>query len=183
VSRVIGQFVAKTSAKAIIPQFLLTGAGEGFGDKADSFFFLWQPASNSVPFSARLLKLENGSLESMCGIMIRESDEVDAPFAFIGASSAMVFSVHRDTKGATCARKEVPKKDQSISFRIAQGTNGFITEYSLNGTNWTILVPSKPMMRNENYLEGFAVFSGSTNRTVTAHFDNVTTNSLARGSP
>ena len=187
-SGIIGQPVSKPNAVVIGSQFVLAGAGQSIDGKADNFFFLRQPVSKSVQFSAHLIRVDKRSLQSLCGIMIRESDDPDAPFAFIGVSSVTLFSIHRGAKGETCRRvhQELRNKAQAISFRISPGTNSFATEYSVDATNWTMLSPfspSLPSMWKENCLVGLAVCSGNTNITVTAYFDNVQTNSLARIGP
>jgi GTPase-associated protein 1, N-terminal domain type 2 len=189
-SKVVGQAVVRTNAVAMDSQFVLTGAGKGIGERGNNFFFLRQPASNSVRFSARLLRMEQGPPQSLCGIMIRESDDADAPFAFIGASPFMIFSIQRDGKGEPCrATQTYGWKGKPISFpisfRISCDTNSLIPEYSMDGTNWTILEPPKPSpsARYTNYLVGFAVCSGHVNASVTAYFDNISSNSLARTIP
>jgi hypothetical protein len=168
---VVGQPIAKTSAHGIIPRYVnITGGGAGFGDKADNFFFVQQPASNSVVFAARLAEVR--SPQSLCGIMIRESDEVDAPFAFIGASRWKIFSYLRGERGATPTSKDDPNSHWPVWLRITRITNSLCTHYSYDEKKWISLVPPKQSsLPKENYLLGFAVCSDSATNAVPAKFE------------
>jgi len=115
-----------------------------------------------------------------CGQKLKADEDADAPFVFIGRSSERLFSIHRDRKGGGCPQnpydesKKV-KKDQAVSFRISERGSSFVTEYLLDGTNWTRLTPSDGYASSttwkENRLVGLAICSGSTNSTVTPWFD------------
>jgi hypothetical protein len=190
--RVVGpQLATKANAHVIGTSFVLNGCGERIDDTADSFFFVRQRAAKPVTLSARLRQVNGWSPQSRCGIMIRESDDADAPFVFIGMSSAQIFSIHRDTKGGICPqdRYELKKveKDQAVSFRISERADSFVTEYLLDGTNWTTLTPQRGHAASttwkENRLVGFAVCSGNKASTVTACFDDIKMNSLAPVNP
>jgi hypothetical protein len=184
-SKVVGKLGANAEAVANGTSFTLTGGGQRFDQQADSFFFLRQTVSNSVQLSARLLDVQRGSLQSLCGLMMRESDDAQAPFVFIGASRAMVFCIHRDMKGEPCKtpfRYQV-EKAQPIRFRISRGTNSITTEFALERGPWKSVEHPSTRIPTDTFLLGFAVCSGYTDATVTAHFDEVQTNSLSRTGP
>ena len=185
VSKVIGKPGVNAEAVANGSIFTLTGGGHGFDQEADSLFFLWQTVTNSAQLSARLIDVQRDSSQSLCGLMMRESDGAQAPFVFIGASRGMVFCIHRDAKGEPCEKPFTQKVEQGqpIWFQISRGTNAITTKFAVKPGGWKSVEHPSTRIPADTFLLGFAVCSGDTNATVTAHFDEVPTNSLSRTVP
>jgi hypothetical protein len=96
ISTNVGGFHFRVFAETDGTKFILTGAGKIIGGKVDNFSFIRQPESEALEFSARLVTA-GATNQGCCGIMMRESDEPGAPFAFVGSSAGKVTWIHRNT--------------------------------------------------------------------------------------
>ena len=175
----IGNVQAKTSAIADENGFIVNGAGENIYGKSDNFFFLHQAASNSIDVVARLHKADREG-KSRHGIMIRESEKTDTPFAFVGLSQMSIFWLHRDTPSTSCQFTNQPAPQLPVYFRLIRTTNYVSGGFSVDGSNWIWLGTNHIAMHGQQFLVGFAVCSGNSNSTVQAQFDGF---KITRGNP
>lgn len=168
----IGSVAARTSALVDGKDFIVNGAGDGINGKSDNFFFLHKPASNSVDFVARLHKA-NKENKSRHGIMIRESENADAAFAFVGLSQTSIFWLHRDKSSTNCQSTPKTAPHLPVFLRLLKMTDSVSGAFSSDGSNWTWLGTNQVAMPAQQYLVGLAVSSGTTNTPVQAQFDEV----------
>jgi hypothetical protein len=162
--------------------YTFIGTGKKFSGSTDSFFFASQPVSNSVEFIARLSKVSRATNVCQCGIMLRESNIPNAPFAFVGISSTNVIWTYRLSSGADCESAEVSPAKLPIFLRLRRNTDLFIGDISTNGIDWNCGQTNRISMTESNYLLGFAVTSGESALEVNADFDSVT-NRLTKAKP
>jgi hypothetical protein len=168
------KITARTSAKFNNSrgEIIIFGAGQNDYDPSDDFFFVQQPASNSVDFSARL-KTAPESPSTRQGIMIRESEKTDAPFVFVGLSQACLADLHREASSQYSQIKKVPGVWFPIFLRLLKQTNFISVAYSTNGSAWVWFETNQISFSAERYLIGFAVSSGYNNTQAKAIFDEV----------
>ncbi len=177
----IGQKIAvRTSAKVNKAEFIVYGAGQNNYGPSDDFFFVQQPASNSIEFSARL-KTTSPSATSRHGIMIRESEKPDAPFVFVGLLQAAVAHLHRDVAAQYSQVSKVPQAHLPVFLKLLKQTNLISAAFSTNGSTWIWLETNQISFSSQRYLVGFAVSSGSDDVQTEATFDEVKiTNPVAK---
>ena len=169
----IGQKIAvRTSAKVNKREFIIYGAGQNDYGTSDDFFFVPQPASNSIEFFARL-KTAGLPDNSRYGIMIRESEKPDAPFVFVGLWQAAIVHLHRDLVGQYSQASKTPQVRLPIFLRLLKQTNLISAAFSTNGSAWIWLGTNQISFSSERYLIGFAVSSGSDDLQTGATFDGV----------
>lgn len=171
-SRRIGKIFPPTAAAADKNDFIIHGAGDNINGRADNFFFLRRPATNSMDFVARL-KVADRLNASRHGIMIRGSDSADAAFAFVGLSQSSIFWLHRDGDSQTCQFMTQPIPKFPVFLKLRRGTNSVSGAFSVDGSNWVWLGTNEITMSEQNYLVGFAVSAGNNVNSALAKFDDV----------
>ncbi len=171
-SRRIGNLSPPTSAHADKDQFIVIGAGENINGKADNFFFLRRPASNSMEFIARL-ESASPMNASRHGIMLRSSDDPAAAFAFVGLSQSSIFWLHRDDSSNTCQFMMQPIPQLPVFLKLSRAKQSVSGAFSVNGSNWTWLGTNQIKLPEQNYLIGFAVSSGNNQYSVRSKFDDI----------
>jgi hypothetical protein len=171
-SKNIGENTAKNFAKTNdFGIYFLAGGGRIFSQTNDNFFFVSQTVSNSLKFSAHLI---SDSTSNLCGLMMRESEKPDAPFAFIGASSNNIIFIYRPAKGETCTNIYETYKGGEVFLTLSRETNNFIGEFSVNEkTPKTLSKIEINTIPETNYLFGFSVCSQYDEKPTRAKFDKV----------
>lgn len=156
--------------------FIVHGAGRNIDRQYDDFFFVQQPAANSVDFSSRV-KTAQRELASRHGIMMRESIRPDASFAFIGLSQTYILWAHRDATSTACQYTTVPIAPLPLYLRLVRRTNSISSAYSTNGSTWTWLGTNQIAFSGKDFLLGLAVCSGNAGSVETV-FDHVAVKNL-----
>jgi hypothetical protein len=162
---------------------LVQGAGaDAAPAKADNFFFVSRTVTNSVEFTARLVKSTNWSALSRCGLMIRESVHPGAPFVFIGVSSNNLFAIQRSITNGQPTWTNTPVISQVVDLRLTRTNDTFLAAASVDrAATWKTISSNRIVIRTNGYLIGLGVSSGSPTRTVAAEFHNVSVESLSNG--
>ena len=171
--KTIGGSDSKSSVILDGDKYVVTGCGENIYGKSDSFFFVDQSVSNSVEFVVRLSSKKN-EVGSRRGIMMRGSENADAPFVFIGLSQQFIFWMQRPAAGTNCSFANLPAPQLPVFFKLARQAKTFSGAFSTDGVNWTGMGTNEIVMPDQNYFVGFAVCSGKNNVAVHAEFDKVT---------
>ena len=154
--------------------FVIKGYGKKIYGNSDNFFFVNQSVSNSVEFVVRLSSTNNEEAGRR-GIMMRESEKADAPFAFIGLSQKQITWMQRNNAGTDCSPPVILQAPQlPIYFRISRHSKTFSGAFSTDGVAWTGMGTNEIVMPDQNYFIGFAVCSANNNAPVRAEFDNET---------
>jgi len=171
--KTIGVNDSKSSVVLDGDKYVVTGCGENIYAKSDSFFFVDRSVSNSVEFVVRLSSKKN-EVGSRRGIMMRGSENADAPFVFIGLSQQFIFWMQRPAAGINCSFAILPAPQLPVFFKLARQAKTFSGAFSTDGVNWTGMGTNEIVMPDQNYFVGFAVCSGKNNVAVHAEFDKVT---------
>ena len=170
--------IGKTNIQTFDP-FIWTNTvsregSEDNGDrKADNFAFVFQSvskplASKPLAISARLtVRAEN------CGIMMRESTQPNASFAFIGVSSSDVFCVYRSSGGNILELTNQFHVTLPIFLKLSRRENMFIAWYSTNGLNWISGATNEITMKPHDYLVGFSFRSGQSREIESDELDDI----------
>lgn len=155
--------------------FVIKGYGKKIYKNSDSFFFVNQSVSNSLEFVVRLSSTNNEEAGRR-GIMMRESEKADAPFAFIGLSQKQISWMQRTSSGTDCSPPVTcPAPQLPYYFRISRQAKSFTGAFSADNKKWTVMGTNEIDMPDQNYLVGFAVCSTNNNNVaVRAEFDTVT---------
>lgn len=156
--------------------FTLIGSGSNIFTNSDNCSFLSRHASQSVMLSARLNTLTPAS-GRRCGLMMRASDQADAPFVFFGLDpSTKLYWIRRSEKGGSCSSTTLERRN--LPFYLCLAREGDTFKGALSGhdgsTNWQwVMQEDHVIMAQTNYLVGFALCSGSLTNNVTAVFSDV----------
>ena len=153
--------------------FLLTGTGRPPTEGRDNFFFVYQSVSNWTSFSARISQVGPESAYTLCGIMCRQTEKADAPFAFIGSSVPDVQCLSRVTAGRKPDLTMRPRgKSSAIFLHLVRNQSNIAAGFSTNNATW-IWVTNRIEVESREPLLGFALCSGKSNAPIRAYFDNV----------
>jgi hypothetical protein len=158
-------------------QFELSARAEGFRTNGDSLLFVGKTNAGSS-FSAVLLKIDSGTPLNHCGIMVRQAEQQDSPFLFIGASSDRIIVDLRPAATNNRAKLffeaiEIPKnmKGKPIFFKLDDQNDHFTPSYSFDGIHWAFdKFPGYEIHFKEQVWVGFAASSGTLSNEVTARF-------------
>jgi hypothetical protein len=181
-SRQIGTLGVQTSARTNnAGAFELAGAGTNIYQTNDNFFFVSLPVTNSVEFSAHLQLVVSESTSNVCGIMMRASENRDAAFAFIGASSTNILFVTRPATGKPCTNIYETFAGGAVFLKLIRDGNRFSGAFSVSTNTPKQIGETKEIpISAPGYLVGFAVCSGHTNMLAIAKFDGVTISPKAK---
>lgn len=174
----IGNPIEGVFAGASGPAFIMKASGKCLKGTADNFFFLRRPATNSrVQFTARVRSLDRGA---HAGIMLRDSDQVDAAFVYVGVAPTGLFVLTRPTNGLDAVQAKLltglPPLPHSVPawLRLFRNEASFVAQYSQTGTNWLPIANCGASMLGTNYLLGMVVLPATVGSAVKTEFDNVT---------
>jgi len=170
---VIGK-VASATAEFIPKRFDLSAVAEGFFTNGDNILFVCK-TNEGGEFNATIPKIDSASAVRRSGIMIRESQETNSPFLFIGASSERIFVYRRDSKSDFFSTNlEIPQINQGnlLYLKFNQQVNSYSPAYSFDNQAWlfftNFVIPATQQM-----LVGFALYSGDSSTKVYAHFVDI----------
>jgi hypothetical protein len=141
------------------------GSGTQIGGAADSFHFIYAPASVTGTLTARVV--ESGTGEA--GVMVLGAlgtGSVNAS-VLLTSSNTVTFE-YRSSAGGTATATSVAAGAGPIYVSLATTANSITGSYSYDGVNWTTIAAPASMTLPASYDAGLAV-SGS----LVATFDHV----------
>ncbi len=120
--------------------YTLLGAGDDIWGVSDGFLFAYKQLNGDGSISARVLNLDPTHTSAKAGVMIRESMEPASKHAMTNLRPAggLEFLRRVQTGGATTD----PPADGTVVpipgwIRLTRTGNQFVSEYSLDGLDWT----------------------------------------------
>jgi hypothetical protein len=164
----IGVFPGDASCKHLPgDQFELRVAAEGLGSNKDTFFFVYRTDTTKqlkVTLGTNLL-----SEQASAGIMVRNSEEVDAPFLFIGMSSTNIVTIARTNGISWTNRSASCSQGNPVTLTLSSKGIDFTAEYSSDQSGAILAHFSS----KENPLVGLAAWSGNPTNPATVLFTKV----------
>jgi RHS repeat-associated protein len=162
--------------------FTIQGSGTGISGTADEIHFAYQPLSGNGSIVARLVSVQNSSVQA--GVMIRQTlNGNDVEASIFRQSSNIYFEERASTGGSTPTEGSVADPSLPYWIQLVRSGNTFSAYTSANGLYWTQLGSSQTITMAQNVYIGLAVSSESNTSLATATFDNVSINSTASPAP
>jgi regulation of enolase protein 1 (concanavalin A-like superfamily) len=153
--------------------FTVKGSGANIWGAADTFFYVYQPATNNYTISAKVLSVQNTGSHAKGGVMIRETTATNSTLAMVDITpSAGVEFVWRTTTGGTAASAVVSGITAPNWVQVTRSGSNFTGYYSTNGATWIPLATNTITMATNAYV-GLPVCAYDNATNCTATFTNV----------
>ena len=174
----IGQPAARGSADYYLNTFAVKGGGGQIYGAADQFNFAYQPWTNGLTVSTRVITQPQTSVSAKSGVMIRETTNVGSKYVDVVVTPASINMEARTTIGgnavqlATFTAANSPAGTNSPSWvKLIRSGNTFTGYASSNGVNWAQMGTTSFGMTNT--FAGLAVCAADNTQLNTSTFDNV----------
>lgn len=170
---VIGK-VTSATAEFIPSRFDLSAVAEGFFTNGDNILFVCK-TNDGGEFEATVPKIDPASAVRRCGIMIREAQQTNSAFLFIGASLERIFVYRRDSKGHFIfSNPEIPQVNHGelLYLKFDQQVNLYTPAYSFDNQAW-LFFTNFAIPATQQMLVGFALYSGDSSNKVYARFVDI----------
>ena len=159
--------------------FTVEGSGNCICSTADSMHFVYQPLSGNGTIIARIVSSSGGE----AGIMIRETLDANASFAFAETQSSYMYFYDRSSTGTSMTSLGPTYAPLPYWVELVRSGSSFSAYTSLNGLYWTQLGSTQTITMATDVYVGLAVSSQNNSSLATATFDNVSVSSTATPAP
>jgi hypothetical protein len=180
----IGAVGAAGSASVTNGVWTVKGSGADIWGTADEFHYAWVPSSgpeNWFDITARVTNVENVDRWTKVGLMIRSSQEANAPQASIfvtpTSEKGIVFQ-RRQFAGSTSLSEAGPSITAPVWLKLILAPTAVRAYYRTGTGPWTF-VGQDEIRLSGTMLVGLAVSSHKDGTLATGTFDNVSIRSLA----
>ena len=150
--------------------FLVQGAGKPFTGTDDEHAFVYQAAKCDGEFTVDCPRIPQGAPETgRCGIMLRVSEDPQAPFIFVGIAPKYCLWASRGGQGQTA--KEEAKGQLFRRLRLTRHKNqcdAYVAKE--NSPEWVHLGGVEMEMESNKCLLGLVVASGDSRTSMMASF-------------
>ncbi len=167
----------------------MSGSGHDIWDAADDFRFAYKRLSGNGSITAKVESIGNTNGWAKAGVMIRESLDPGAKFAYVVVTPAQgvsfgwrPFANDTNCGSATQAGIQAPQW-----VKLTRAGDAFTAQYSADGKAWTDVkdatgtVVSTTLTMTSYVYVGLAVTSHNTAATTTAVFSGISTTSSVTG--
>ena len=153
--------------------FTVRGAGEDVWGTADAFHYASRELTGDGAIVARVASIDGSEAWTKVGVMIRDSAEPDAAYAFMLVSEAKGLAFQRRTAGGVEATHTAAGGGSAPAWVRLERTGNVIAAYvSSDGSSWTH-VGSDAFAMTPGVLVGLATTSHDASRVATGTFDSV----------
>jgi len=176
--------------------YTMTGAGADIAGLSDELHFASKPLSGNGSITVRVDSMTNTHSWAKAGVMIRNAlDPNNMHAAVVVAPSGRVSFVFRDLNRGNTHIHSDNTGDDAVSgpiwVRLTRTDIMFKAEFSLDGTNWSLVegadptvdFPEFPIGMGNNTFIGLAVSSHDTEVACEAVFSNVSTTGNVQAGP
>src|SRR5262249_21986293 len=130
--------------------FTLGGAGIDISGYVDQFHFVWQQIPQDGTISARLLSQAVTNPWAKAGLMIRQSNDADAPFyaVLLTPNNGLILE-HRYGRGLGAELRTIPLTSKPVTplyLKVARAGNIFSAYQSTDGVNWNFILGTNVQM-------------------------------------
>jgi hypothetical protein len=152
------------------------GSGDGVGDTADGFHFVWRQLTGNGQITARISAQPDASGSPVAGVMLRESLNANAKsaFAYLSPGSG-VRSVFRAATGgdSVAGASPFPAGSTPHWVKLVRKSAMVYCWRATDGVNWKNCGKAKLTGLKKTVYVGLAVSSAGDGAVATAQFDNV----------
>jgi fibronectin type 3 domain-containing protein len=154
--------------------FSLTGSGSNIWGTADTFRYVYQPASGNGSISAQVLSVQNTRSNALGGVMFRETLNTNSIMAtMVITPSAGVEFIWRTNTSGNAVSNLVTKITPPGWVEVTRTGNSFVGYYSTNnGVTWKAVNTNTFTMATNAYI-GLVVCALNNATNCTATFTNV----------
>jgi uncharacterized protein (TIGR03790 family) len=153
----VGSGVGDQSYDASSGDWIGLGSGTQIGGSADSFHFIYEPATVTGTLTARVVESGTGA----AGVMVRGTlgaGSVNAS-VLLNSDNTVTFE-YRSSAGAAATATSVAAGAGPVYVSLATTASSITGSYSADGVNWTAIGAPAPMTMPASFDAGLAV-SGS----------------------
>jgi hypothetical protein len=170
----VGAVGAAGTAAYAAGVFQVTGSGTNIGGTSDQFRFVSQPMSGDGEFVARITSVQNTSLNSKGGIMVRESMAPDSPNVAMVLTGGNRFQFQVRPSAGAATTMTSGNQSPPHWVKLVRSGDTFSAYRSSNGVTWT-LYPASPVVvpMSTNVFVGLVMTSNDNSVLGTAVMDNV----------
>ncbi len=155
--------------------YTVTASGADIWGIKDAFHFVFQKViTNETELTIKVESFKNNTFDSKCGVMFRQNLDPGSPNVFLSITpQGAIYSHERIIQNDT-SKSLAPSISQPAPYwlRIYNKGNKYISSYSANGIDWTIMDSATRAMGPNAYV-GIAFTRNSNSSTDTAIIDNV----------
>jgi DNA-directed RNA polymerase subunit RPC12/RpoP len=152
----------------------IAGSGADIWDQADSFFYVYRPASGDVSLTTRVLGLQKTDPWAKAGLMIRASLASDSAYAMVlvTPTSGVAFQQRSQAGSPASSVQIVPNVPAPCWLRLAREKDVFTAGFSTNGKAWTDMTSTTNSLPRDVYA-GLGVSAHNYATLCQASFDQV----------
>ena len=164
--------------------FTVAGIGSDIWGTSDQFHYVYQPFNGNGAIIARIASEANTNGWAKAGVMIRNSTDKAAQYAFmlLAPGGTGVDFHYRTASGASAvAAGNTTGPTAPYWVKVVCSGNTYTGYYSTNGTTWTQKGSAVTMAMGSSPLIGLAVCSHDTNKINATTFDHVSIFSVPNG--
>ncbi|MDX1543779.1 MAG: M4 family metallopeptidase [Christiangramia sp.] len=161
--------------------FEVTGSGNGFSEKSDSFYFTYQEITGDAEIIARLNSFDNAGTSGKAAVMIRNGLDAGSKMAGTVIAANPDFNgpearfEYRKAAGTNTSASEYQPAALPEYFRIVKEGDNVSSFVSDSNGNW-ILIGTNKIKFQETIYVGLAVTSGTNTTSTLADFNEVVIN-------
>ena len=172
----IGSVNLPGSASYASNTFTVQGAGADIHGPADAFQYVFQSSSADCSIMAQVASVQNVSVYSKAGVMIRETTATGAinVAMLVTPSEGIQFQWRTNTSNTTYNTSTSTTLTAPYWVKLTRTGNNFAGYYSPDGTTFTQLGSTQTFPMASSAMIGLAVTSHNTNQLCTATYTNVT---------
>jgi autotransporter-associated beta strand protein len=154
--------------------FILVSSGTAIGGAADSFRFTSQTLVGDGSIVARVSKLDNTGSWAKAGVMIRESNDVNARQAVmvVSPTNGIAWQYRHNIGGNGVTTVTAADQTAPVWLRLVREGNTFTGSWSTDGVTWTE-AGSTTVAMGSNAVIGLVSTSDDATRLNRAEFTNV----------
>src|SRR6266404_3620009 len=164
--------------------FSVGASNQSLGGTSDKTHFVYQPLAGDGTIVARVANLAGSSPQA--GVMIRESFDPGARYAFLFYSPYQAYMYFRSTTGASYNSQSAGLTSSPIYYpywvKLTRIGNSFTGYASLDGVNWLQIGSSQTISMAQNVYIGLSAGDSSLN-VAAGTFDNVSVSSGTTPAP
>ncbi len=154
-------------------EWMVAGSGADIAGTADEFHFAAHDFNGNGSLTARVTSVQATDLYAKAGVMFRESNAADAPYAFAFAGPGTIGFEYRSAVGTITASSAYVGGTAPVSLRLIRENSTFQAAYSIDGLLWTALGLPVNLTISSKVRAGLAVTSHDVTKVCMATFNSL----------
>ena len=149
------------------------GGGADIWNTSDEFNFASQSFAGDGSLVARVASVQHTDPWAKAGVMFRDSNAADAPFAAVVVTPGQGVSFEWRAAGGQAQSATQTGVSAPLWVQLVRSGNTFTASYSTDGVTWVSLGDTQTVVMVSSALAGLAVTAHNNGLLNTATFDNV----------